>query len=161
MPDTPPDDSGGADANGAWAQTLEDAKRRALTLEDDGWTAATVRAGHLAPVGPEVEAADIVGLVFVVPSEEGEDFADLVESGVTDYVVYTERDSGTRYLVVEVRDQEGERAVLLVGAVPLAHADSLAEHAHETGTIRAHVRALDETHYGTVEFDDPSLFFPR
>jgi hypothetical protein len=151
-----------ADAgDNAWARTLADAEARADELEAEGWTATTVRAGHVAPVGPDSDAADLTGLVFVVPSEEGEAFADLVDGGVTDYAVFTERDGATRFLVVEVRDATSERAVLLVGAVPLDQADDLAEHAHERGEIRTHVRALDETPYGTVEYDDPSLFFPR
>lgn len=149
------------DGSNPWARTLADAERRADELGDEGWTATTVRAGHVAPVGPDHPGTDRVGLVFVVPSEEGEEFQALVERGVTDYVVYTERDGGTRFLVVEVRDAASEHAVLLVGAVPLDHADDLADHAHEEGVVRAHVRALDETHYGSVEYDDPGLFFPR
>ncbi|GAA0656830.1 DUF7529 family protein [Salarchaeum japonicum] len=143
----------------AWGRTLSEAEQRADALVEEGWDATTVRAGHLAPVGPEVEGTDTVGLAFIVPSEEGEDFEALVTEGVTDYVVYAESAGGTRYLVVEVRNEDAADAVLLVGAFPRDAAAGLREHARSEGTLRAHVRALDETHYGTVEFDNPEIFF--
>ncbi|MGB9985922.1 DUF7529 family protein [Salarchaeum japonicum] len=143
----------------AWGRTLSEAEQRADALSEDGWDATTVRAGHLAPVGPDVEGTDTVGLVFIVPSEEGKDFEALVTDGVTDYVVFAESASGTRYLVVEVRNADSEDAVLLVGAFPEDAATGLAAHARSEGVLHAHVRALDETHYGTVEFDSPDLFF--
>lgn len=158
MADNSPGENDVRETN-AWGRTLSEAEQRAAALVEDDWDATTVRAGHLAPVGPDVEGTDTVGLAFIVPSEEGEEFETLVTEGVTDYVVYAESAGGTRYLVIEVRNADAEDAVLLVGAFPEDAATGLAEHARAEGVLRAHVRALDETHYGTVEFDNPGIFF--
>lgn len=143
-----------------WRRTLAAATDAAEELRDDGWDVTTVRAGHVAPEPPEHGDSDRYGLVYVAPDSTEAPFREAFEPGAFDtYEVFRRRDGSDLYLLTRVLDHDRRIAVVLVGAVNLAHAADLRATAAETGEMYSHVQLLDGTHLGTFEHDDPSLFF--
>lgn len=131
-------------------------------LGADGWDVVTVRAGHVAPVASTDEDVECPGLVYVAPKGVAESLPAAVERADLDrYEVFRRQVGNDLFLLTRLTDPDAAVAVLLVGAVDLATADSLVDAAADRGELHSHVRLLDETHLLSVRHDDPAAFFPH
>lgn len=146
----------------AWQRTLEDMEAMAEEREAGGWDVVTVAAGHTAPEPPDAGDFDRFGLVYVVPDNEGEEFAAAFrEGGFPKYEVYRQEVQGRVFLVTELLDPETERAILVAGGYELRHAGPLVSTAREEDEMYTHVQTLDQTVLGSFRHDDWEKFFPH
>ncbi|AFK17800.1 hypothetical protein E6P09_03380 [Haloferax mediterranei ATCC 33500] len=144
----------------AWAATLEDMRALAAELEDDGWSTVTIQAGSTAPTG-QSDDDDRFGLVYVIPGNKAEPFAEAVESNdFPEYEVYRAEQSGKVFIVTEFRDPESKTAILIAGVFELRNSLGCVRAATETETMYTHIQKLDGTHLGSFRHDDYEKFFP-
>ncbi|MDB2265399.1 hypothetical protein PM025_14885 [Halorubrum ezzemoulense] len=145
-----------------WAKTLASATEMETELRDDGWEVITVRAGHVAPEPPAHGDTDRFGLVYLAQGEDADNFTNAVERAAFDgYEVFNRRKREDLFVLTRLTDAERDLAVLLVGAVNLAHAGDLAATARKHGVMYSHVQLLDGTHLSSFRHDDPSDFLPE
>ena len=155
-----PDGDGTQDGTSPWGRTLEEANAMADELDDDGWDVVTVRAAHVAPVGPEEGDTDRFGLIYVAPDGVAESLPAAVErADLHNYEVFRRELGSDLYLLTRLTDPDERVAVLLVGTVDLSMADDLVAAARERGALHTHVELLDGTHLLSVRHDDPGAFF--
>jgi len=133
----------------------------AAELRHDDWEVTVVRAGHVAAVAPD-SGTERSGLVHIAPDDTAVNLQSFLERGSLDqYSIYRRTVGRTLFLVTRITDPDSRLAVILVGAVDLDRARSLAEHAHTSGEIQLHVRLLDGTHLGTFSHENPGHVFPE
>jgi len=161
MPEDPDADAGeDAGETSPWGRTLEEASAMAERLRADDWEVVTVRAAHVAPVGPDDVDTDRFGLVYVAPDGVAESLPAAVErADLRNYEVFRRELGSDLYLLTRLTDSDERVAVLLVGTVDLSMADDLVDAARERGELHSHVELLDGTHLLSVRHDDPSAFF--
>jgi hypothetical protein len=149
-------------STGEWQRTLTETNEMAARLESEGWTVATIRAGHVAPEPPSHGDADRFGFVYVAQDSEAAAVRDLLPAGSFDrYEVFNSRVGSDLFTLTRVSDVDQQLAVLLAGAVNLSHASELAAAARDRGEMYSHVQTLDGTHVASFEHDDPEPFLPE
>lgn len=146
----------------AWTETIDEMKEMAAELEDDGWDAFYVAAGHTAPEGPDSGQAGRWGLVHVIPDNYADEFEAYFERGdYPKYDVFRTEVQGRTFLLTVLFDPDSESAILVAGQYQLMHAGPLVSKTKEEETVYTHVQTLDETHRGSFEHEEPSKFFPH
>jgi len=146
----------------AWERTLAQLTDRADELREAGWTVVATAAGHTAPEHPDVGDSDRFGLVYVVPDSDADAFAAAFAAGdYPEYQVYHRSVEGRVFLLTELRDPAGKRAILVAGNFELRHAPPLVKTAGREGEMYTHVQRLDGTYLGSFRHDDWEKFFPN
>ena len=146
----------------AWEATIEEMKAMAAELEEDGWDATYVGAGHTAPESPRVDPEGRFGLTYVIPNNYEEDFTSAFRPGGFDeYEVFRNEVAGTVFQVTVFYDEETNRAILLAGNYEMMHANPLIATAMKEGEMYTHVQLLDKTHLGSFRHEQWEPFFPN
>ncbi|WP_435348434.1 DUF7529 family protein [Haloarchaeobius sp. HRN-SO-5] len=148
---------------GAWERTLEELDALAEERAEEGWETVTVMAGNTAPQNRDAgdEDDDRFGLVFVVPSNHGEEFTDAFEGkDFPEYEVYRREVDGNAFLVVEYRDPDTETAIFVAGQYELRHAAGMVHDAEEAGEFYTYLQKLDQTILGVFRHDSHEKFVP-
>jgi hypothetical protein len=146
----------------AWSETIDDMKAMAAELEEEGWTAFYVAAGHTAPETPEVGETDRYGLTHVVPDNYAEGFVEAFEAGeYPEYDVFRQEVAGQLFSVTVLRDPDSMTAILIAAALTLGDAAEMIRKSRSEGKTYTHVQTLDKTHLGSFEHDAPEKFFPN
>lgn len=145
----------------AWEQTIADMKAMAAELEEDGWDATYVGAGHTAPESPRAEPEGRFGLTYVIPNNYAEEFSEAFRAdGYEEYEVFRNEVAGTVFQVTVLYDEPTRQAILLAGNYELRHANPLTLAAMKADEMYTHVQLLDETHLGSFRHERWELFFP-
>ncbi|WP_439027925.1 DUF7529 family protein [Haloarchaeobius sp. DT45] len=148
----------------AWEQALEDMEAMADERREDGWNAVTVMAGNTAPQNRRAGDADDdrFGLVFVVPSNMGEDFSEAFEGkDFPKYEVYRREMNGNVFLVVEYIDPESETCIFVASQYELRHAAGMVHDAEEAGEFYTYVQTLPGDILGVFKHDSHEKFVPH
>ncbi|WP_435359906.1 DUF7529 family protein [Haloarchaeobius sp. DFWS5] len=148
----------------AWGQALEDMDAMAEAREADGWETAKVMAGDTAPRGRNSGDDDDnrFGLVFVAPSNMGEDFSAAFEGkAFPQYEVYRREMDGNVFLVVEYIDPDSETAIFVAGQYELRHAAGMVHSAEEAGEFYTYVQKLSGDILGVFKHDSHEKFVPH
>lgn len=144
-----------------WQDVIADLEAMAEAYEDEGWTALALHAGDVTSKTGD----DLVGLSVLVPGDEFEALADLMDDGlaVAETEVYRSAAGGVAFLVCAALDPEQQVAVLVPAFYPQhgTSARALAEHAHEAGQVDLHIHPLSRDRAYSVTVKDPSLVFPE
>lgn len=147
----------------AWGQALEDMEALAEERREDGWETVTMMAGNTGTQNRRAgdDDDDRFGMVFVVPSNHGEEFADAFEGkGFPEYEVYRREVDGNVFLVVEYRDPETETAIFVAAQYELRHAPGMVHDAEDAGEFYTYVQKLDGTILGVFKHDSHEKFVP-
>lgn len=148
----------------AWGQTLEEMEALADERSDEGWETVTAMAGSTGTQNREAgdDDDDRFGLVFVVPSNHGREFADAFEGKeFPEYEVYRQEVDGNAFLVVEYRDPETDTAIFVASQYELRHAPGMVHDAEEAGEFYTYVQKLDGTILGVFRHDSHEKFVPH
>lgn len=144
-----------------WEAVRSDLTATAAEFEDRGWETLALEPGDVAALAGE--DVDRPGFDVLVPDDEFENLLAVVEGATFDASdVYATEAGDTVFLLVAMRDDDGETAVLF----PLYYrrggdsVEALRDHAEETGTVRTLLRPLQRDRVVTFEHDEPALFFP-
>lgn len=144
-----------------WDAVLDDMAATAAEFEDRGWRTLTLRPGDVTPVADG--DGDRYGFDVLLPDDEFAELLAVVDGASFEASdVYATVAEGTTFLLVTMRDDGAETAVLF----PLYYArgdDSVADlksRAEETGTVSTRLRRLEYDRVVTFEHDEPALFFP-
>lgn len=149
----------GADARKeAWARTLEEMQAMADQRREEGHEAVAVPAGDTGVATTDDGAG--IELVFVVPGNEADDVARLVEENpLATFDVYRRTVDDHVYVVVEYFDEEGP-SVFVAGAYRIGDAGNAVTAADDDATFYTHLRKLDRTPVARFEHADRTKFLP-
>lgn len=143
-----------------WDAVIDDMAARATEFQDRGWRTLTLRPGDVTPIAGE--DVDRPGFDVLLPDDEFDELLAVVDGAAFDaYDVYATVAEGTAFLLVVMRDERTETAVLF----PLYYGlgddsiDALESHADATGTVSTRLRRLEYDRIVTFEHDEPELFF--
>ncbi|WP_267641286.1 DUF7529 family protein [Haloarchaeobius amylolyticus] len=148
----------------AWEQALEEMELLAEQRREEGWEAVTVMAANTAPRNRRAGDDDDnrFGLVFVVPSNMGEDFSEAFEGKeFPQYEVYRREMNGNVFLVVEYMDPETETAIYIGSQYELRHAAGMVHDAEEEGEFYTYVQTLPGDILGVFKHDSHEKFVPH
>lgn len=144
-----------------WEDLEADLEATAEELEAEGWTTVTLHAGDVT-TRPDGEPP---ALAVLVPGNELEALEAHLAGGVafTETAVYRSAASGVAFLVCVLRDPDRRVAALLPAFYPQRGraAQTLAEHARDTGELHFQVHPLSGDRAVTVTIDEPGLVFPE
>ncbi|WP_435334294.1 DUF7529 family protein [Haloarchaeobius sp. TZWWS8] len=149
---------------GAWSGALEDMDAMAEAREEEGWETAKVMAGDTAPRSRESgrDDDDRFGLVFVAPSNMGEDFSEaFAGKQFPQYEVYRREMDGNVFLVVEYIDPDTKTAIFVAGQYELRHAAGMVHDAEEAGEFYTYVQKLSGDILGVFKHDSHEKFVPH
>lgn len=147
----------------AWQGALEDMEALADEREDEGWETVTMMAGSTGCQHREAgdEDDDRFGMVFVVPSNHGDEFAEVFgDKEFPEYEVYRREVDGNVFLVVEYRDPETETAIFVAAQYELRHAPGMVHDAEDAEEFYTYVQKLDGTILGVFKHDSHEKFVP-
>ncbi|WEL18637.1 Uncharacterized protein SVXHr_2490 [Halorhabdus sp. SVX81] len=148
-------------ARSGWEQTLEDVEAMARDRAESGFETLVLTSDDTTPKAPDSDDADEWGLVYIVPSNQAEEYEDFAEDvAFTETVVYQATSSGHAFVVTECIDPDRQRVLFVAGTYQLQYAAPLVEAALERGEMYTHVKKLDGTDVATVAHDDAEQFFP-
>jgi len=154
------------DAMSFWDDIIADMEATAAEYEERGWEALQLHPGDVAVMPgetPEGQRVQKFGFDVLVPDNEFEDVAALVESGVAfdTYEVYKAAAGGLVLLVVAMEDTDADAVMLYPAYYRVGEDDitTLFDRAREEGVLYSYVRRLDDRHV-ELRHDDPSLFEP-
>lgn len=146
----------------AWSNTIEEMKAMAAELEEQGWDAFYVAAGHTAPEFSKVGDTDRFGLVHVIPDNYVDVFTEAFEAGgYPEYDVFRQETAGKLFGVTVLRDPASETAILIGWSLMLHEAPQMISESKQEGKTYTHVQTLDKTHLGSFEHEAPEKFFPN
>ena len=146
-------------AQTGWEQTLQDVEAMARDRAEAGFETLVLTSDDTTPKPPG--SSDEWGLVYIVPSNQAEEFRAFTdEVDFEDTVVYQASSSGHAFVVTECLDTERGRVLFVAGTYRLHRASSLAEAALDRSEMYTHIKKLDGTVLGTIEHDDAEQFFP-
>lgn len=144
-----------------WGDVEADLEVTADELAAEGWSTVTLHAGDVTTLLD----ADPPGLGVLVPGNEFEALEDALEAGAafTETAVLRSASGGVAFLGCVLRDPDRRVAALVPAFYPQRgdDAQTLAEHAAETGAVHLHVYPLNRERIVTFTIDDPSLVFPE
>lgn len=144
-----------------WETTLSTASEMTDTLRTDGYEVTTVRAAQVIPEAPDDGETDRFGLVYVIGQSDADALQSRVSTGeFSEYEAYNRRQGDTLFVLTRIFDQQREKAVLLVGAVDLTHADRLLRAVHDSDVIYSHVQLLDGTTVCSFRHSNPAAVVP-
>lgn len=144
-----------------WDAVIEDVEATAVDLEDAGWKTLALRPGDVTPLAGE--DVDRPRFDVLLPDDEFEELLAVVEDRSFEASdVYANVAEGTAFLLVVMRDEAAEAAILFPVYYGLGEeaVETLEERAAETGTVRTRLRRLQRDRAVTFAHDDPDLFFP-
>ena len=145
----------------SWSEFLEDMDGLADEFEADGWEPLILVAGDTAAIGSDHKGFDHHGFVYVVPGDDGEQFADVFEPGrFTEADVYKAPGGSHQFFLTVLREPDLETAIFLAGALERNSLRSCKQAAMKTDRMYSHVVRIDGTHLGSVAHDNPEVFFP-
>lgn len=146
----------------AWSRTLTDMKGLAADLEEDGWNAIAIAAGHTAPNPPDAGDTSRWGFVHVIPGNYADEFSEAFEAGeFPQYQVFQKDVDGRVFMVTQFLDPGTETAILIAGSYEMRHAPGLVKTAQREEEMYTHVQKLDKTVLGTFKHDEYERFFPE
>jgi hypothetical protein len=144
-----------------WAATLQEQQLVADERREAGWEVLTVQAGDTAPEPPDAGDTDRFGLVYVIPGDEADEFAALLEgTEINEFEAYRRTVGTTCFLLTELRDTANERCVLVAGAYELGDAEALADHAAEVGHLFSRFQRLDGSVVAAVRHESYEKLLP-
>jgi len=148
-------------ARSGWEQTLEDVEAMARDRAESGFETQILTSDDTTPKPPESDGTDMWGLVYVVASNQAEEFRSFADgANFEETVVYQATSSGHAFVVTECLDIERDRALFVAGTYRMQFAPPLVEAALEREKMYTHIRKLDGALLGTIEHDDAEQFFP-
>jgi hypothetical protein len=148
----------------AWTETIDDMKALAAEMEEEGWHAYYVAAGHTAPESPDAEPKGRWGLTHVIPNNYVEGFEAAYERAggeFPEYDVYRQELDGRVFFLTVLLDPDSETAVLLAGQYELFNAAPLVGKAKDEGHVYTYVQTLDGDVKGSFRHEAPEKFFPH
>jgi len=144
-----------------WAATLEEQELVADERREAGWEVLAVQAGDTAPEPPDAGDTDRFGLVYVIPGDEADELAALLEgTEIDEFEAYRRTVGTTCFLLTELRDTGSRRCVLVAGAYDVGDAEALADHAAAVGHLFSRFRRLDGSIVATVRHDACEKLLP-
>lgn len=156
-----PDDLASSPVGDVWDVLLEDLAATAGEYRDEGWETLELHPGDVTALSGEF--GDRVGLDVLIPDDEYRDLESWFDAGLTvdGYEVYREVVEGVVLLLVVVRDDDAERAVLFPAYYDLDddRARALFDRVDRTGTLHTYLRRLSGA-FVELRHDDPALFAP-
>ena len=152
---------------GLWEDVVADMEATAAEYREAGWEVYELHPGDVVPLpagrfqGAADSSDDRVGLLAVVPGDEFAEIEPLVEEGNFDgYEAYRAESGGVVFLLVAMRDEAAERAVLLPCYYSVAGASEMLARVEERGEMRTWVRPLDDSKQVVFRQDDPAALLP-
>ncbi len=149
------------EARTGWQQTLEDLEAMAADREESGFETLRVTSDDTTPKPPSASEDGEWGFVYIVPSNQAEEFEAFAERGAFDEtLVYQAESAGNAFVVTECLDTDEDLVLYVAGTYRMQHAPALVEAALDRDKMFTHIKTLDGTTIGTIEHDDPEKFFP-
>lgn len=146
----------------ALQQTIADMNAMAADREEAGYETLTVTAGDTTPKTPNTGDSEEWGLSYVIPGDVGDEFVTLYDRGDFNEIgVYQADSDGIRFMVTECLNHDEQIAVFIAGTFQLMHAAPLVRTALDRGHMYTHLKKVDGTQLGSIDHDDPDVFFPN
>ncbi|MBP1922715.1 hypothetical protein J2751_001729 [Halorubrum alkaliphilum] len=128
----------------AWKRTLEEAQMLADDRREDGWEATYVMAAHTDTVSTDMNDHDRFGLMHVLPNNFADRFTEAYDSDAfSEYLVYGTSVDGVMFVVIELIDPEGHRAILVPCSYDMTMAQGMSESAAEAGVLPSYFKTID------------------
>ncbi|WP_136689868.1 DUF7529 family protein [Halorhabdus amylolytica] len=148
-------------AHSGWEQTLTDVEAMARDRADSGFETVILTSDNTTPKPPETGETDEWGLVYIVASNQAQEFLTVSDRAeFDDTIVYQASSAGHVFVVTECLDTERNLALFVAGTYSMQNASALVEAAVEREKMYTHLKKLDGTLLGTIEHDDAEQFFP-
>ncbi len=138
-----------------WTATVDDARRTASELTDDGVDVVTAIAGSSGPIREGTP-----GFAHVVDGNTADELAARTDVEFTDADVFTATSGGNVYVMTVIRSRRPAVAVVVAGSLSLDTVRTLEDAATERSAFRTQLRRLDGRAVIEFRHDDPSPFFP-
>ena len=149
-------------SNSGLKLAIEDMNAMATNRKEAGYETLTVAAGDTTPKAPATGESDEWGLSYVIPSNAADEFVTLHDRAEFDEIgVYQADEEGVRYIVTEHLDHDEQIALFIAGTFRLQFAAPLVRTALDRGHLYTHIKKLDGAHLGTIDHDNPDIFFPN
>ncbi|MDL0138948.1 hypothetical protein PNP85_05460 [Halobacterium salinarum] len=155
--------SAAADPPSSWDALMDDMAAIADDYRDRGWSAHELHPGDINVSAPTDDAAGRGGIELLVPDNEFEPVAAAFDAadGFDTTRVFRADTSGTVFFVAAVEAAATETAVLVPAYYSPPEHESFTTHLRSAaGSVRLHVRPLDERRVLTFAHDAPELLLP-
>ncbi|MES3160914.1 MAG: hypothetical protein PPP55_05005 [Halorubrum sp.] len=128
----------------AWERALEEAQMLVDDREADGWEATYVMSAHTDTVSKDMKDHDRFGLMHVLPNNFADRFTEAYDpDAFTEYLVYGTSVNGVMFVIIELIDPDGERAIVVPCSYDMTMGQGMSESAAEAGVLPSYFKTID------------------